>query len=231
MIDKALLVISRTPLPKEVRVDLVPPLTHEEAAEFHASLLFDIVEQAALQLHLHPYIYFDPVDARSDFEHIFRHASFEYKLKPAVGNRLSDKIAHAVENIFSDGVKRLAYLDVDAALISQKVLKQTFELMNLDDDVVVLASDQADQLALVGLKKPHTQIFDALNVKEQFEVAMKISTPLSTMMFTLSRLQCLRDVSSLKKLYQSFMQNGQIIEQAPRTTAFLKGLKDRYDLL
>lgn len=228
MIERSLLVISRTPLPKEVRTNLVPPLTHEEAAEFHASLLYDIVERAALELHLNPYVYFDPADSRADFEHIFRHASFEYKLKPAIGSKPASRIANAVENIFSDGVKKLVYLDMDAALVSSQTMKQVYDLLSLDDDVVVLAPDQADQLYLVGLKKPHTQIFDALNAKNQFEVAMKISSPLSTMMFTADKFQCIRDVAGFKKIYNSFVQNGQMLEHAQRTTDFLHGLKEKY---
>jgi len=228
MNDKSLLVISRVPVPKEVRTDFVPPLTHEEAAEFHASLLYDIVERAANDLHLQPYVYFDPADSRADFEQVFSHAGFEYKLKPAIGAKLSIKIANAVENIFSDGVKKVVYLDIDAALVSPQILMRAYELLSLDDDVVVLAPDQVDQLYLVGLKKPHTEIFDALNAKDPFEVGMKISSPLSAMMFTLDRFNCARDVSSLRKLYNSFVQNGQMIEHAPRTTSFLNGLKERH---
>jgi len=228
MIDRSLLVISRVPVSKEVRTDLVPPLTHEEAAEFHASLLYDIVERAANEFHLQPYVYFDPADSRADFERFFRHAGFEYKLKPAIGSKLSTKIANAVENVFSDGVRKVVYLDIDAALVSPQTVKRAYELLSFDDDVVVLAPDQIDQLYLVGLKRPHVEVFDALNAKDQFEVAMKISSPLSAMMFTLDRFHCARDVSSLRKLYNSFVQNGQMIEHAPRTTSFLNGLKERH---
>lgn len=228
MIDKSLLVFSRTPLPKEVRTNFVPPLTHEEAAEFHASFLFDLVDRVVSQFHVHPYIYFDPADARPDFEHIFRHAGFDFNLKPASGGKFSDKISNAVENIFSDGVKKLIYLDIDAALVSSQQIKHGFELLSLDDDVIVLAPDVADQLYLIGLKKPHVQIFDALNAKDPFEVAMKISSPLSSMMFTLSRFQCVRDLAGLKRLYKSFLNNGQVIESARRTTGFLQGLKEKY---
>lgn len=228
MIDKSLIVVSRTPLPKEVRTNLVPPLTHEEAAEFHASLLFDIVERAALHLHVQPYVYFDPADSRADFEHVFRHSGFEYKLKPAIGSKLSDKIANAVDNVFSDGAKKLIYVDVDAALISLQTIKHGYELLSFDDDVVVLAPDISDQLFLVGLKKPHVQIFDALNAKDPFEVAMKISSPLSTMLFTLDRFQCIRDLAGLRRLYNSFIKNGQMIEHARRTTDFLLGLKEKH---
>jgi len=231
MIEKSILIFSRTPLPKEVRTNLVPPLTHEEAAAFHASLLFDLVERAASQIHAQLYIYFDPADARPDFEHIFRHAGFEFKLKPAIGSRLSDKIANAVENIFSDGVKRLVYLDIDAALVPLEVIKRGFELLGLDDDVVVLGPDVADQLFLVGLKKPHVQIFDALNARDPFDIAMKISSPLSSMMFTLGRFHCVRDLAGLKRLYRSFLNNGQVIENARRTSEFLNGLKEKYGSL
>lgn len=174
MIDKSLLIVSRTPLPKEVRANFVPPLSHEDAAEFHAALLFDVVDRAISLFHVHPYVYFDPADARPDFEHIFRHSGFEFKLKPAIGSKLSDKIANAVDNIFSDGVKKLIYLDLDAALVPLQVVKHGFELLSLDDDVVVLAPDFADQLYMIGLKKPHVQIFDAMNAKDPFEVGMKI---------------------------------------------------------
>ena len=228
MIDKSLLIVSRTPLPKEVRTNFVPPLTHEEAAEFQSSLLFDLVERAVTLYHVQPYIYFDPADARADFEHIFRHAGFEYKLKPAVGSKLSDKISNAVDNIFSDGIKKLIYLDMDAALLSPQIVRRSYELLSLDDDVIVLAPDVTDQLFLVGLKKSHVQIFDALNAKNPFEVAMKISTPLSSMMFTLDRYHCVRDLAGLKRVYKSFVNNGQIIENARRTTAFLQGLREKY---
>lgn len=228
MIDKSLLIVSRTPLPKEVRANLVPPLTHEEAAELHASLLFDLVGRVVSQFHVQPYIYFDPADARPDFEHIFRHAGFEYKLKPAIGSKFSDKIANAVDNIFSDGVKKLVYIDLDAALVPTQTIKRGYELLGMDDDVVVLAPDVVDQLYFVGLKKPHVQIFDALNAKDPFEVAMKISAPLSSMMFTLDRFQCIRDLAGLKRLYKFFMKSGQVIENAHRTTDFLQGLKEKY---
>jgi len=228
MNDKSLLIFSRTPLPKEVRTNLVPPLTHEEAAEFQSSLIFDLVDRAVSQLHVQPYIYFEPADARPDFEHIFRHAGFDFKLKPAIGARLSDKIANAVENIFSDGIKKLVYLDIDAALIDPRVVKRGFELLSLDDDVIVLAPDSADCICLVGLKKPHTQIFDAMNAKNPFEVALKISAPLSSMMFTLNRCQGLRDFAGLRRLFKSFINNGQALENARRTTTFLQGIKDKY---
>ena len=228
MIDKSLLIVSRTPLPKEVKANLVPPLTHEEAAEFHASLLFDIVERAALHLHAQPYVYFDPADSRADFEHVFRHANFEYKLKPALGSKFSDKIANAVDNVFSDGAKKLIYLDVDAAIVPLQTIKYGYELLSLDDDVVVLAPDNADQLYLVGLKKPHIQIFDSLNAKDPFEVAIKISSPLSAMLFTLGRFQGVRDLGSLRRLYNAFIRNAQMIEHARRTTDFLHGLKEKY---
>jgi glycosyltransferase A (GT-A) superfamily protein (DUF2064 family) len=228
MIEKSLLVVSRTPLPKEVKTNLVPPLTNEEAAEFHASLLFDVVERAALHLHAQPYIYFDPGDARPDFEHVFRHATFEYKLKPASGSKLSDRIANAVDNIFSDGAKKLIYLDIDAALLPLSTLKRGYELLSLDDDVVVLGPDLTDQLYMVGLKKPHVQVFDALNAKDPFEVSMKISSPLSAMLFTLERFAGVRDMAGLRKLFNSFVRNGQVIENARRTTDFLIGLKEKY---
>ncbi|HUI29174.1 MAG TPA: hypothetical protein VLX91_03075 [Candidatus Acidoferrales bacterium] len=228
MIERSVLIVSRTPLPKEVRTNLVPPLTYEEAAELHVSLLYDLVERAISQFHVHPYIYFDPADARADFEHIFRHAGFEYKLKPAIGNKLSDKIGNAVDNIFSDGVKKLIYIDLDAALIPNQAIKHVFELLSLDDDVVVLAPDTVDQLYMIGLKKPHVQIFDALNAKDPFEVAMKISAPLSSMMFTLNRFQCIRDLAGLRKIYKSFVSNGQVVENARRTANFLQGLKEKF---
>lgn len=228
MAEKSLLVVSRTPLPKEVKTNLVPPLTNEEAAEFHASLLFDIVERAALHLHVQPYVYFDPADARADFEHVFRHANFDFKLKPAVGNKFSEKIANAVDNIFSDGTRKLVYLDVDAGLVSLQTIKYAYELLSLDDDVVVLAPDEVNQLYLVGLKKPHVQIFDAINSKDPFEVSMKISSPLASMLFTLDRFACVRDLASLRKVFDAFTQNGRAIEHARRTTDFLLGLKDKY---
>jgi len=78
------------------------------------------------------------------------------------------------------------------------------------------------------LKKPHTQIFDAMNSKSPFEVAMKISSPLSTMMFTLDRFQCIRDLAGLRKIFNAFVKNGQTIEHARRTTEFLNGLKEKY---
>ena len=228
MIDKSLLVVSRTPLPKEVKVNLVPPLTHEEAAEFHAALLFDVVERAALHLHAQPYVYFDPADARPDFEHVFRHASFEYKLKPAVGSKFSDKVANAVDNVFSDGMKKLIYIDMDAALVPLQTIRSGYELLSVDDDAIVLAPDTADQVYLVGMKKPHGQVFDALNAKDPFEVALKISSPLSAMLFTLGRFQCIRDITGLRRLYSSFVRNGQVIEHARRTTDFLLGLREKY---
>ncbi len=228
MTEKSLLVVSRTPLPKEVKTNLVPPLTNEEAAELHASLLFDIVERAAVHLHVQPYVYFDPADARADFEHVFRHASFEYKLKPAIGSKLSDKISNAVDNVFSDGVKKLVYLDVDAALVSPQTIKHCYDLLSLDDDVVVLAPDELNQLYMVGLKKPHIQIFDAINSKDPFEVSMKISAPISAMLFTLERFHCMRDIAGLRRVFNTFTRNGQIIEQARRTTDFLIGLKEKY---
>ncbi len=228
MIERSLLVVSRTPLPKEVKTDLVPPLTNEEAAELHASLLFDVVERAATHLHAQPYVYFDPADARSDFEHVFRHANFEYKLKPAIGSRLSDKIANAVDNVFSDGTKKLVYLDVDAALVSLQTLRHAYDLLSLDDDVIVLAPDTTDQLYMVGLKKPHVEIFDSLNAKDPFENSMKISSPLSAMLFTLERFPCMRNLAGLRRVFNTFARNGQLIEHARRTTDFLLGLKDKY---
>ncbi|MCL5021461.1 MAG: hypothetical protein M1339_07385 [Bacteroidetes bacterium] len=228
MIDRALVVVSRTPLPKEVKADLVPPLTHEEAAELHASMLFDTVERAALHLHAQPYVYFDPADARMDFEHVFRHASFELKLKPTGGAKLSEKIGNAVENVFSDGVKKLIYLDVDAAVVPLQQIRLGFDLMGLDDDVVVLGPDVVDQLYLIGMKKPHVGVFDSLNASDPFEIALKISASLSTMLFTIERAQCLRDLASLRRIYNSFVRNGQNIEHARRTTDFLQGLKAKY---
>ena len=164
----------------------------------------------------------------ADFEHVFRHSSFEYRLKPAVGNKFSDKISNAVDNIFSDGTRKLIYLDVDAALVSLQTVRHCYELLSLDDDVVVLGPDEGDQLYMVGLKKPHVQIFDAINSKDPFEVSMKISAPLASMLFTLERFYCRRDLTGPRRVFTTFTKNGQFNEQARRTTDFLLGLKDKY---
>jgi|GEM_PF-7023092 Uncharacterized protein conserved in bacteria len=228
MKDKGVVIVTRTPLPKEVKTNFVPPLTMEEAAELHASLLFDLAERLAIEVHAHPYIYFDPVDARPDLEHVFRHASFDFKLRPAVGNKYSDRVANAIESVFSEGNRRIVFADVDAALLPINIFKHTYELLNLDDDVVVLAPDPTDHLNLIGLKKPHLDLFDSLNSGNPFETAMKIASPLNSMLFTLDRHDNMRDVNGLRMLLDRFEKNGQNLEHARRVSEFLHTIKDRY---
>ncbi|MGC8594028.1 MAG: hypothetical protein ACP5MI_00295 [Candidatus Kryptoniota bacterium] len=228
MKDKAVVVVSRTPLPKEVKTNFVPPLTMEEAAELHASLLFDLAERLALEVHAHPYIYFEPADARSDFEHVFRHASFDFKLRPATGNRYSDRAANAIENVFSEGNRRVIFADVDAALLPINIFRHTYELLNLDDDVIVLAPDPADHLNLIGVKKPHLELFDSFNSGNPFETAMKISSPLNSMLFTLERHYSMGDINGLRILLDRFEKDGHNLEHARRVSEFLHTVKDRY---
>lgn len=228
MREKAVVVVSRTPLPKEVKTNFAPPLTMEEAAELHASLLFDLAERLAIEVHAHPYIYFDPADARPDFEHVFRHASFDFKLRPASGTRYSDRAANAVEGVFAEGSKRVIFAEVDAALLPLSIYKHTYELLNLDDDVVVLAPDTKDGLNLIGLKKPHLELFDSFNSKNPFETAMKIASPMNLMLFTLERHDNLRELDGLKTLLYHFDKNGQNLEHARRVSDFLHGIKAKY---
>ena len=163
----------------------------------------------------------------------FRHAGFEYKLKPAMGGKQSIRIANAVDNMFTDGIRKVVYLDIDAALVSLQTMKRAYDFLSLDDDVVVLAPDQVDQLYLVGLKKPHTEIFDALNAKDQFEVAIKISSPLSAMMFTLERFNCARDLAGLRKVFSSFRAKWTFSGTRPSHHRFLERLEReiRLDLI
>ncbi len=152
---KALVIMTRVPVPNKTKTRLLSILKPEECAEIHKSFLKDILETASHMIKdtdiFLSYGDEGPVDILNG---IVQQA---VSIFPQEGKDLGEKMANIFEKLFQRGYEKVVLMGSDIPEVSLEDLKYSFDILDSSD--VVFGPTYDGGYYLVGMKKPCDIIF------------------------------------------------------------------------
>jgi len=154
----ALAVMTKAPRAGEVKTRLVPPLTHDEAAQLNSSFLRDIAAAIAAAI---------GETARScsrrpvaAYENILPE---EFFLIAQRGHNFGDRLIFAAKDLFKVGFASVCLINSDSPTVPAENFSQAVELLQLPGDRIVLGPSDDGGYYLIGLKKLHREMFERID--------------------------------------------------------------------
>lgn len=154
----ALAVFAKPPRPGEVKTRLVPPLTHEEAAELYACLLDDALEASAAacaRLELVAYLAVHPPEAA---QALLRRAPPGFRALGQRGAGLGARMQAAAQELAAAGHAPVLLRGSDSPALGPALLERALAALRAVD--LVLSPDPDGGYNLVGLRRPAPGLFD-----------------------------------------------------------------------
>jgi uncharacterized protein len=223
----ALAVMTKVPLPGQVKTRLVPPLTPEQAAQINICFLRDTataIAHAAGEIAREIAVY-TPVGAESAYGDIL---PLSFNLVAQRGDGFGERLACAAEDLFRIGFQSICLIDSDSPTVSAEVYAKAAHLLSRKGDRVVLGPSDDGGYYLIGLKKNHRRLFERIDwsTERVFEQTGERAKELDLSVELLPAGYDVDDRSSLRRLCDELFGDNARAENeaAPHTRKFLSEL-------
>jgi hypothetical protein len=154
----ALIIFAKAPIPGEVKTRLCPPLTPDEAASLHGTLVLDAVERAKGLPGASLYVAGTP-----DITHPFfkvMEGRYGAKLLAQRGQDLGSRMKWTMQDAFEQGAQAVLLTGTDLPTLPRAHLVQALTLIESQD--VVLGPTADGGYYLIGLRKLVPALFDGI---------------------------------------------------------------------
>ena len=151
----ALVVFAKQPLPGQVKTRLCPPFTPEQAADFYACMLEDVLAttmRASAALGLVPVLALQPPEAAAAFA-----APAGLRCEPQHGVDLGARMEHAFARELAAGHGPVLLRGSDSPTLTQGTLAAALVALARSD--LVICPDRDGGYNLVGLRRPAPGLF------------------------------------------------------------------------
>ncbi len=156
---EALVLMAKAPIEGQVKTRLIGALTAEEAKQLYVAFLSDtfalmeavVDERDDLRLVL----CYTPEGEEEAFENVEREGSLMIAQR---GNDLGERLANCFADVFALGFDSVVVIGGDSPTLPEEILHEAFDCLESDDDVVVVPSED-DGYCLIGMRKPHAEVF------------------------------------------------------------------------
>jgi len=155
----ALAVMAKAPIPGSVKTRMVPPLTHEQAAELCRALLLDQLEHLSALADVELFVAFAPAEAVTLIDNI---VPTGFQCFPQSGADLGERMNTIFDDLWQRGHRNLVLIGSDLAALPLKLFYDAFGLLSVRDRRVVLGPSQDGGYYLVGMNRPTPEIFSAM---------------------------------------------------------------------
>ncbi|HJT22082.1 MAG TPA: TIGR04282 family arsenosugar biosynthesis glycosyltransferase [Nitrospira sp.] len=157
----ALVIFAKAPISGQVKTRLCPPLSPDEAATLHGSLVLDALERTkravmALKLPLDRHLACAPSSTLAFFK--IMEARQDVSLIDQSGDDLGERMHRAFEAMFERGYKRVLIVGTDVPALPLDYYAQALALLDQHDVVFGPALDGG--YYLVGLTRPAAGLFN-----------------------------------------------------------------------
>lgn len=227
----ALVIMTKAPIPGEVKTRLCPPLTPDEAATLHGSFVLDEIERSRdaikdQSLRVHRYLGCAPSPDHAFFRVL--EARQGVTLIPQIGDDLGARMNHAFDTVFQQGYQRAIMVGTDLPDLPPTSYDEALELLVDHDLVLGPASDGG--YYLIGMKRSIPNIFSNMPWSTDQVAALTIerATALGlsyAFLPPLNDIDCLEDLLSLIK--KSSHEKGGHPTLSQRTNGVLRTLVPR----
>jgi hypothetical protein len=222
----ALAIMTKAPVSGQVKTRLTPPLTPAEAAALNRSFLQDT---AALLGRVGPgsagIVCFTPAGAADLYSSLLPPA---FGLLPQRGETLEDRIRSAFDDLFLSGFDSVCLIGSDSPTIPLTTYVEVVELLRSPQDLVVVGPADDGGYYLIGLKKPHPELFYAIDwsTDRVLDQTIARAADLRLQVHMLPPHYDVDDSASLARLCRELFRppTQSTSRFAPATTAFLRDL-------
>ncbi len=154
MKDRALIIFVKAPLPGKVKTRLARELGDEDACGLYRAMGRDIAENPGRNDNWDTIIAFSPPEEEALVRE-WLGSGFSYH--PQKGDDLGERMFRAIADVLESGYARVVLVGSDIPELTAEIILRAFD--TLDEADVVLGPARDGGYYLVGMKKPHQDIF------------------------------------------------------------------------
>jgi uncharacterized protein len=157
----ALALMAKLPIAGSVKTRLTPPLAPEEAAALSECFLRDMTMNFAS---LNPnrtegVVLYTPVNARAVLCDLLPDT---FKLVAQEGETLGERLINAADELLSNGFESVCLINSDSPTLPREILETAVSHLARIGDRVVLGPSEDGGYYLIGLKRPHRNLFERI---------------------------------------------------------------------
>ena len=223
----ALAVMTKAPRAGYVKTRLVPPLTHDEAAQINVRFLQDTaaaITKAAGANGRGIGVY-TPAGAESLYAHVLPN---EFELLPQRGDRFGERLINAAADLFKIGFGSLCLIDSDSPTVPAATYRQAIDSLSLKGDRVVLGPSDDGGYYLIGMKQLHRTLFEGIDwsTEQVLEQTKARAVALGLELKLLPASYDIDDRATLYRLCEELMGDnaGSVNHVALHTREFLRAI-------
>jgi hypothetical protein len=168
----AIAIMAKAPEPGEVKTRLCPPLSLDEAARLYRCFLLDKIDQVKALKVGAPAIAYTPDHARALFAAL---VTPNFRLIPQEGPDLGARILNTLNRLIDFGHSGAVAVGSDTPTLPLAYLETAVSLLAAPAIDVVLGPSQDGGYYLIGLRKPHPELFEQMqwSTAEVFSETMR----------------------------------------------------------
>jgi uncharacterized protein len=228
----ALAVMTKAPQAGRVKTRLTPPLSSAEAAALNICFLRDTAEailRATDRKTAKGIAVYTPVGAEAAYVGILPD---EFTLVPQRGEAFGERLSAATEDLLQLGFDSLCLIDSDSPTVPEKTFAQAVEFLARPEDSVVLGPSDDGGYYLIGLKKLHCSLFEAIDwsTERVLEQTIEAAREINMQVHLLPTWYDVDDHWTLYRLCREFFGSNGSEDSgfaAPATRDFLTDLLER----
>jgi rSAM/selenodomain-associated transferase 1 len=228
----ALAVMTKAPQAGRVKTRLTPPLSPAEAAALNTCFVLDTtaaISQTTNGKRAKGIAVYTPVGAEETYAGILPD---EFALVLQRGEAFGERLSAATEDLLQLGFDSLCLIDSDSPTVPETVFAEAVDILERSTDSIVLGPSDDGGYYLIGLKKLHRRLFEAIDwstervLEQTIEAAREIDVPVHL----LSTWYDVDDHRTLSRLCRELFGSNGSDENgfaAPATRRFLSDLFER----
>jgi rSAM/selenodomain-associated transferase 1 len=228
----ALAVMTKAPQAGQVKTRLVPPLEANEAAELNKCFLRDTaatISNAATGKDGCGIAVYTPIGTELIYADIL---PANFSLLPQRGDRFGERLYFAALDLFKCGFKSVCLIDSDSPSVPAENFTQAVKHLQTLGDRVVLGPCDDGGYYLIGLKKPHTELFEQIDWSTERVLAqtMQNAAKIGLEVKLLPMEYDIDDGAALRRLSNELLGQNARDSVAPNTRKFLARIAARNNL-
>ena len=222
----ALAVMTKAPQAGQVKTRLSPPLTPDEAAELNKCFLRDTtaaISRVTIHNDARGIAVYTPIGTESTYVEIL---PGDFSLLPQRGVGFGERLCFAAEDLFRCGFDSVCLIDSDSPTVPAENFSKAIEFLKTRSDRMVLGPCDDGGYYLIGVKKPHRELFERINwsTERVFDQTMRRAREIGLEVKLLPPGYDIDDASGLRRLYNELLRDSVHTEIAPHTRKFMRQL-------
>lgn len=207
----ALVIMAKAPLPGTVKTRLVPPLSHEEAAELYRCLLLDILDGLRFFAGVDLFVAFTPAVSAPVFQELVPPGFVCFPQRDG-------DLGHRMHSVFVDlsdrGYKSIVLIGSDLPVFPIRFLQEAFAMLERSRRDLVLGPSRDGGYYLIGMNQPVVEIFKGipwgsemvLSVTTEKLSSLGLDSHLLPLWFDIDSPEDLRYLESVSDRFSSYSQ-------------------------